>query len=63
VGAGGRPAGPAPGPGALDRDPVAEAWIFIAGGLLATMDARLGLVGDELLRVRAERRRWMLAEG
>jgi AcrR family transcriptional regulator len=48
---------------AADRDPVAEAWIFIAGGLLATMDARLGLVGDELLRVRAERRRWMLAEG
>jgi EmrB/QacA subfamily drug resistance transporter len=48
---------------AVDRDPVAEAWIVIAGGLLATMDARLGLVGDELLRVRAERRRWMLAEG
>jgi AcrR family transcriptional regulator len=46
---------------AADRDPVAEAWIFIAGGLLATMDARLGLVGDELLRVRAERRRWMHA--
>jgi AcrR family transcriptional regulator len=48
---------------AADRDAVAEAWIFIAGGLLATMDARLGLVGDELLRVRAERRRWMLADG
>ena len=45
-----------------DRDPVAEAWIFIAGGLLATMDARLGgLLGDDLSRVRTERRRWMLA--
>ncbi|HEY3184144.1 MAG TPA: TetR/AcrR family transcriptional regulator [Gaiellaceae bacterium] len=44
-----------------DRDPVAEAWIFIAGGLLATMDARLGgLLGDDLNRVRTERRRWML---
>jgi AcrR family transcriptional regulator len=45
-----------------DRDPVAEAWIFIGGGLLATMDARLGgLLGDDLNRVRTERRRWMLA--
>ena len=46
---------------AADRDPVAESWIFVAGGLLATMDGRLGgLLGDDLLRVRAERRRWML---
>ena len=37
-----------------DRDPVAEAWIFIAGGLLATIDHRLGgLLGDDLERVRA----------
>ncbi len=44
-----------------DRDPVAEAWIFIGGGLLATMDIRLGgLLGDDLERVRTERRRWML---
>ena len=44
-----------------DRDPVAEAWIFVAGGLLATMDNRLGgLLGDDLQRVRTERRRWML---
>ena len=44
-----------------DRDPVAEAWIFVAAGLLATMDGRLGgLLGDDLQRVRAERRRWML---
>jgi AcrR family transcriptional regulator len=46
-----------------DRDPVAEAWIFVAGGLLATMDARLGgLLGDDLQRVRAARRSWLLQE-
>jgi TetR/AcrR family transcriptional regulator len=45
-----------------DRDPVAESWLFVAGGLLTTMDNRLGgLLGDDLQRVRAERRRWMLA--
>ncbi|HZT92125.1 MAG TPA: TetR/AcrR family transcriptional regulator [Gaiellaceae bacterium] len=46
-----------------DRDAKAEAWIFIAGGLLATMDGRLGgvLAGD-LARVRAARRAWMLAD-
>jgi len=43
-----------------DRDAVAEAWIFLAGGLLATMDHRLGgLLGDDLDRVRASRRAWM----
>ena len=47
-----------------DRDPVAEAWIFVAGGMLVTVDGRLGgLIGDDLARVRAERRRWMLGEG
>ena len=46
-----------------DRDPVAESWLFVAGGLLTTMDNRLGsLLGDDLERVRTERRRWMLAE-
>jgi AcrR family transcriptional regulator len=45
-----------------DRDAVAEAWLFVAGGLLTTMDNRLGgLLGDDLERVRTERRRWMLA--
>jgi AcrR family transcriptional regulator len=45
-----------------DRDPVAEAWIFVAGGLLATIDQRLGgLLGGDLERVRAARREWMLA--
>ena len=43
------------------RDAEAEAWIFVGGGLLATMDARLGgLLGDDMQRVRAARRRWML---
>ena len=43
-----------------DRDAVAEAWIFVASGLLATVDHRLGgLLGDDLERVRAERRRWL----
>jgi AcrR family transcriptional regulator len=43
------------------RDPVAEAWIFIAGGLLATIDHRLGgLLGGDLDGVRASRREWMM---
>jgi len=43
-----------------DRDPAAEAWIFVAGGLLATIDQRLGgLLGGDLERVRASRRQWM----
>ena len=46
-----------------DRDPEAEAWIFLAAGLLATMDSRLGgLLGDDLGRVSAARRAWMLAD-
>jgi AcrR family transcriptional regulator len=48
---------------AEDRDPVAEAWIFVAAGLLATMDGRLGgMLGDDLQRVRAARRAWMLVD-
>jgi AcrR family transcriptional regulator len=44
----------------VERDPVAEAWIFVASGLLATVDHRLGgLLGDDLERVRTERKRWM----
>ena len=43
-----------------DRDPIAEAWIFVAGGLLGTIDVRLGgFLDGDLDRVRAERRRWM----
>jgi AcrR family transcriptional regulator len=45
-----------------DRDPVAEAWIFVAGGLLATIDHRLGgLLGPDLERVRASRKAYMRA--
>jgi len=45
-----------------DRDPIAEAWLFVAGGLLATIDHRLGgLLGDDLERVRASRRAYMHA--
>jgi AcrR family transcriptional regulator len=43
-----------------DRDPEAEAWILLGGGLLATIDGRLGgFLGDGLERVRRERTRWM----
>jgi AcrR family transcriptional regulator len=43
-----------------DRDPDAEAWIFISLGLLTTIDRRLGnLVGDELEDIFASRRSWM----
>jgi AcrR family transcriptional regulator len=46
-----------------ERDAVAESWLFIAGGLLATMNSRLGgVLGDDLERVRTERRRFMLGE-
>jgi len=46
-----------------ERDPVAEAWIFVAGGLLATIDHRLGgLLGDDLDGVRSARRQWMLRD-
>jgi AcrR family transcriptional regulator len=43
-----------------DRDPDAEAWIFISLGLLSTIDRRLGTVGDrDFEGVFASRRRWM----
>ena len=43
-----------------DRDPDAEAWIFISLGLLSTIDHRLGsLVGDEFEAIVASRREWM----
>jgi AcrR family transcriptional regulator len=46
-----------------DRDPEAEAWIFIAGGLLVTIDRRLGgFLGDDIKRVKRERKRWLLGE-
>jgi hypothetical protein len=43
-----------------DRDPVAEAWILLGGGMLATIDGRLGgFLGSDLEAVRRERARWM----
>jgi AcrR family transcriptional regulator len=44
-----------------ERDPEAEAWIFLAGGLLVTVARRLGglLSDDDLDRIRASRRAWM----
>jgi AcrR family transcriptional regulator len=43
-----------------DRDSVAEAWIFIALGLLGAIGLRLGgLVDDDVDRIRASRRRWL----
>jgi len=43
-----------------ERDPDAEAWIFISLGLLSTIDHRLGnLVGGEFEDIVASRREWM----
>jgi len=46
----------------VERDPDAEAWIFISLGLLSTIDRRLGAVGEEAFEgVFASRRTWMTA--
>ena len=43
-----------------DRDPDAEAWLFLSIGLLATVGRRLGgLVEDDLPKIFASRREWM----
>jgi len=42
-----------------DRDPSAEAWVFISIGLLGTIDRRLSMLNGELGRIVAARRRWM----
>jgi AcrR family transcriptional regulator len=42
-----------------DRDPGAEAWIFMSLGLLGTIDRRLGTVGEEFEGIFASRRAWM----
>ena len=48
-----------------DRDPDAEAWVFVGAGLLLSFADRLGgLLGpDELTRISAERRRWLTGSG
>jgi AcrR family transcriptional regulator len=42
-----------------DRDPAAEAWIFISIGLLGTIDRRLSLLEGDFERIVSSRRRWM----
>jgi hypothetical protein len=43
-----------------DRDPRAEAWIFIAVGLLTAVAGRLGaLPAEDLQRIRAARHAWL----
>ena len=46
-----------------DRDPSAEAWIFIAVGLLGTVGRRVGgLLEDDFPAIFAARRKWMSGE-
>jgi AcrR family transcriptional regulator len=46
-----------------DRDPSAEAWIFIAIGLLGTVGRRVGgLVDDDFPKIFSARRKWMTGE-
>jgi AcrR family transcriptional regulator len=42
-----------------ERDPSAEAWVFISIGLLGTIDRRLSMLDGELGRIVAARRTWM----
>jgi AcrR family transcriptional regulator len=47
---------------AAERDPDAEAWMFLAGGLLGMVGRRIGLVDDaELAAVRKARLSWLMA--
>ena len=46
-----------------ERDPRAEAWIFIAVGLLSAVAGRLGaLPPDDLERIRASRHAWLTSK-
>ncbi|MGH2971526.1 MAG: TetR/AcrR family transcriptional regulator [Gaiellaceae bacterium] len=45
-----------------DRDPEAEAWVFMAGGLFGMVGRRVGLLGDgDVARIRKARIDWMRA--
>jgi AcrR family transcriptional regulator len=48
-----------------DRDPDAEAWIFVGTALLLSFDDRLGglLGSDDLARISHERQRWLAGGG
>lgn len=47
-----------------DRDPDAEAWIFLAGGLLVSFADRLGgvLSHDDFAAIATQRYRWLLTD-
>ena len=47
-----------------ERDPAAEAWIFLAVGLLGTVGRQVGGLLDEgdLERIVVQRRRWLLVD-
>ncbi len=46
-----------------DRDPQAEAWLFIAVGILGTVGRRLGLLADgDLAGISAARAAWLAGE-
>jgi len=49
----------------LDREPEAEAWIFVAGGLLISVADRLGglLAHDDFAAIAAQRYRWLTGSG
>jgi AcrR family transcriptional regulator len=48
---------------AAERDPEAEAWMFLAGGLLGMIGRRIGLLtDDDLAGVRASRLVWLAAK-
>jgi TetR/AcrR family transcriptional regulator len=48
---------------ARDRDPSAEAWIFLGVGLIAAAGLRLGgLVEEDLGAIRESRRRWLTGQ-
>ena len=48
-----------------DRDPDAEAWVFVGAALLLSFADRLGglLDGHDLTRIATERRRWLTGSG
>lgn len=48
-----------------DRDTNAEAWIFVAGSLLASLNDRLGglLTDEDFEAIKAQRWRWLSGQG
>jgi transcriptional regulator BetI-like protein len=45
---------------AAERDPDAEAWIMLAGGILGMVGRRVGLLDDaELMAIRSARLAWL----